>query len=127
MHRLIRHSDPEGSRPGSLLPQPEPSPALDGREGGTRRLCRALRFRVGRATPRFVAGTARLPVVHGLVRLSWSEGSPAGLAPTRAGCGTHERTVCGRWWEPTLLAIADGAGKPQTACPPHQCREERTA
>ena len=66
---------------------------------------------------RFVAGTARLLMAHGLVRLSWSEGSPAGLAPTRAGCGMPDRTVCRLWWEPTLLAIADGAGKPLAAQP----------
>ena len=62
--------------------QSEPSPAATGREGGTRRLFRGLRLRVGRAAVRFVGWTARLPGVHGLVRLSEAEGSRTGFAPT---------------------------------------------
>ena len=113
-------------RPPAGLVQSEPSPALNGPEGGTRRLCRRLRFCVGKATPRFVAGTACLPVAHGLVRLSWPEGSPAGLAPTQSGVRsgrTHGvRAVVGA--NPVGDSRRSGEAADCSAHQPPQCRGE---
>ncbi|MET4674804.1 hypothetical protein ACVKN3_000393 [Luteibacter sp. PvP120] len=75
-------------RPPSGLVRSNPSPAATDPEGGTRRLFRRLRVRVGRAERRarfrFVAGKARLPMAHGFVRVGWVEGSLTSSAPTTA-------------------------------------------
>ncbi|SKB32477.1 hypothetical protein SAMN05660880_00588 [Luteibacter sp. 22Crub2.1] len=62
--------------------QSEPSPAATGREGGTRRLFRTVRQRGVERRCASLVGTARLPGVHGLVRLSEAEGSRTRFAPT---------------------------------------------